>query len=187
MSFRISLKGFIMAATSAYGLLLIILFLGFGLISIPKEHALKSDVYELYAHNMYKVTLYKKKMDDSKEALKSLIRNVVLLRRAKLDNNLKPNLQVIYELCPRDIYEEERKERKRAKDENKAKYKDEWYIEARYAQKDYAALVRLHSDLKSALNETLKTNNSFVNIIDKAIFYTDLQTSKDNANMRIVS
>jgi hypothetical protein len=75
-----------MATTSAYGLLLIILFMGFGLISIPKEHDLKSDVYNIYAHNMYRVTLYKKKKDDAEDTLKLIVKNVVLIRRSKMED-----------------------------------------------------------------------------------------------------
>ncbi len=74
-----------------------------------------------------------------------------------------------------------------ARADNKTKYKDEWYLEPRYECKDYASMVRLHADLKAALNEILKTNNSFVYIIDKAIFYTDLYKSKSNKNMKIIS
>jgi hypothetical protein len=136
---------------------------------------------------MYKVTLYKKKMDDSKDALRTLIRNVILLRRAKIDDSLKPHLHTLYELCPREMYDEEKEKRQKCKEENKSKYKDEWYIESRYEKKDLSALVRLHGDLKSALNETVKTNNAFVNVIDKAIFYTDLVKSRHNPDMRIQS
>jgi hypothetical protein len=47
--------------------------------------------------------------------------------------------------------------------------------------------VRLHADLKAAINEVLKTNNSFVHIIDKAVFYTELYKSKSNPDMKINS
>ncbi len=100
--YRISLKGFVMACTSAYGLLLIILFMGFGLISIPKEHDLKSDVYNFYAHTMYRVTLYKKKMIDAKDTLRLLVKNVVLIRRSKIDDNLKEYVQILVDMCPKD-------------------------------------------------------------------------------------
>lgn len=82
------LQGFIMAVTSSIGLIMIIAFLGFGLISIPRLYYMKADIPNIYEYSMYKVNLYQRKAFESDSYLIDIVKNVNLMK-IKVDEKLK--------------------------------------------------------------------------------------------------
>jgi hypothetical protein len=69
----LSFRGFLIALSSAWGLFQIIIFLGYGVVSVPKYCLKMSSIRSQYEHAMFRVTICEEYLQNSKIELEDII------------------------------------------------------------------------------------------------------------------
>jgi len=75
----VPLKGFFIALSNAFGLFLIMIFLGYGLVSIPKKYFKMTSIENRMEHAQKKIEKFEEELENSKMTLEDVICNVFTL------------------------------------------------------------------------------------------------------------
>ena len=168
---------FLIVLSNCWGLLLIIILLGYGLVEIPRNSWKAGNNARRLCDLYIKATVLAEGMIDTKYSLEEIVK---LLNAAsyKLPKNseLEESLNSILALCPLETLEHHRKMQT-------------------HLSKDAAAqlgviteksLVKLHKDLKEILAEYQRSKFRWDQMIDEAMYLEDIITASDSPFRRIV-
>eukprot|EP00612_Vaucheria_litorea_P002644 CAMPEP_0171458550 /NCGR_PEP_ID=MMETSP0945-20130129/4184_1 /TAXON_ID=109269 /ORGANISM="Vaucheria litorea, Strain CCMP2940" /LENGTH=102 /DNA_ID=CAMNT_0011984381 /DNA_START=325 /DNA_END=630 /DNA_ORIENTATION=- len=81
-----SLNGFILAWTNTYGLILIVLLMGYGLVEVPRQLWLKSDKEKLLRKLYFRTSQIDSELYDAKIELEELYEKFEETRKNVLEN-----------------------------------------------------------------------------------------------------
>jgi len=71
---RKAILGFLMALSNAWGLLLCTIFLGYGIVNVPRRILRKSDLNWVNNYNLFKAQAYKEATLEASEELQNVIK-----------------------------------------------------------------------------------------------------------------
>ena len=74
------MKGFLIAMSSAWGLFQIIIFLGYGVVSVPKQCLKMSDIKSQYEYAMFRVTVCEEHLQNSKIELEDIVQIALTIK-----------------------------------------------------------------------------------------------------------
>ena len=159
-----SFSGFIIFWMNAYGLILIILFLGFGIVAVPKKYfGMKSfDFRRQFVY--WKISRKEEVYQDKKYNLEELAATAIALHE-KLDKpKLKEYAKQIIDKCPESFLI-------KAKEYASTDYLEEWY------RWDLKSLVKLNKKMKKGIEDYERTHWSLNESLKEAIWLEDIENS----------
>lgn len=78
--FSNSFLGFVIALSNAWGLFQIIIFLGYGIITVPQHCFKMTNIDRLYKFQMFKISYYEDNYQRSIQSLEDLITDAITLK-----------------------------------------------------------------------------------------------------------
>lgn len=73
MHFSLTFTGFLIAMSNAWGLFQIIIFLGYGVVTVPKHCLKMTDISKQYDYTMFRVTICEENLQNAKIELEDAI------------------------------------------------------------------------------------------------------------------
>ena len=135
-----SFSGFLIFCTNAYGLILIILFLGYGIIAVPKKYyGMKSFAFRRQ-FVYFKVYNKEETYHDKRFKLEELAATAIALSKKVTDPELKKYAKIILNSCPDEFLD-------KARSFASADYLEE------HERGDLKSLVKLNRDMKKAIED----------------------------------
>jgi len=170
-----AILGFLMALSNAWGLLLCIIFLGYGLVDVPRRILRKSNLTWVNNYNLFKAQAYKEATLEANEELQNVVKKIF---RASNEISSRNPIRVyadrLIEMCPItqnsdviDTYD----------DNNHAGF-DGPNIKLKY-------LASLNYDLKRAILKNNRCIEQYDELIKKAIRTQDIIQFEDNPNQMV--
>ena len=138
-----SLSGFLMALANAWGLTLLILCLGFGLVEVPRVFWRQSSNVVNLRYCEFKAVEVHDDLKESRIELKDVVREVLDYRRLLDQNEFGEEMEHVVELCPIELVDEvtSSTQRRRHREEEGSN------------QVSYSGMCLLHKRIKTALVE----------------------------------
>eukprot|EP00347_Sterkiella_histriomuscorum_P007168 403349999 len=172
---NMTFKGFIIALSNAWGLFQIIIFLGYGVVSIPKYCFKMTDLEKQYNLCMFQVSVCEENFQSSKIDLEELIQNIITLRKHSYEQDLIKLLDEMISQCPMETVN--RLQPFGSKDQ----------IDSKYRKGDQSTIVALNRQLKFQLLETKRREVHYEQQLERTFFIEDLYNNQDNKDKRIKS
>mmetsp|Transcript_25895 Transcript_25895/g.45749 ORF Transcript_25895/g.45749 Transcript_25895/m.45749 type:complete len:439 (+) Transcript_25895:3436-4752(+) len=164
--------------SNMWGLFLIILLLGYGLVSVPRKlwHAGDLGIRLRYYH--FEASHLEERVIESKYLLDEIVKLVhAAMCKTIPDPVLQARLAVIAEKCPLDILEHHRS----------LKSQQSRGVEEELGEITEDRLVSLHRDLKSTLSEYNRAQCRWEMFIENALALEDVIASYDSPNKKVDS
>jgi len=155
------------ALGNAWGLLLLVGFLGYGLVEIPKRIWRQSNRMHALKHQRFKVVGHRDAAEKAKKELDALLKLVKQYSESITaeDDDLLPYLDIIIKECPPE-------------------YSDLGFGEGK-VEKTYEKLVSLRYKLKRAMHNANMTKVIYENSLRRAFNIEDIVSSAKNFDRRI--
>lgn len=77
------MQGFVIALSNAWGLFNIIIFLGYGLVTVPKECLRMASLTKNYENAMFKVVKGEESMQHAKLMIEDVTQNIMTIKHLK--------------------------------------------------------------------------------------------------------
>lgn len=90
------------ALSNAWGLFLIILFLGYGLVSVPHSCFQNANIDRRYAYQMFKLSLYERNYERAIVNMDELTRDALTVSTFMRRPDMKPYIAEILANCPEE-------------------------------------------------------------------------------------
>ena len=78
---RLSFRGFLIAMSNSWGLFQIIIFLGYGVVALPKHLYKQTDLQAQHDNAMYRVMVCEENLQKSKIELEDLVQTALTVKR----------------------------------------------------------------------------------------------------------
>ena len=167
---------FLMVLSNCWGLLLIILLLGYGIVEIPRQCWKAGNNSDQLSSLYMKIHTLSEEMIEIKYALDETVKMLnaasYLLPR---DSELQENLNFILSLCPIDVLEHQRTMQSHLSKDAKSQL----------GIINEKTLVQLHKDLKGNLSEYNRSKYRWDDYLDKALELEDVISASGSPFMRI--
>lgn len=169
-----ALLAFLMAMGNAWGLLLCVVFLGYGLISIPKSLWRKAKIQWLNCYYEFKAPRLKDASIEAEENLQKIAKKIFRVSYSiSSQDPLRPYVDTLIELCPLTTYR------------NQYDEDEENEINASYINISY--LAQLNYKLKSAIIANNRCTGQYNELLKKAYLVQDILDNENNPNKEIDS
>lgn len=167
---------FLIVLSNCWGLLLIIVLLGYGLVEIPRSFWKAGNNSARLCDLYVKATVLAEGMVDTKYALEEIIKllNVASYKLPK-ESNLQESLNFVLSLCPLELLEHQRSMQTHLS-------KD---AASQLGNITESTLVKLHKELKDTLSEYQRSKFRWDQMIDEALYLEDIITASDSPFHRI--
>ncbi|ORX53806.1 LMBR1-domain-containing protein [Piromyces finnis] len=169
---RKALLGFLMAMSNAWGLLLCIVFMGYGLVDVPRRLWRKSDLSWINNYYLFKAQAYKESTLEASENLQNVKKDIFKIsNEISSQNPLRIYADKLIELCPisQNI-------------DNNGFYNDDLNSPFDNANITLKHLATLNYELKKALLINNRCQEQYDELVKKAIRVQDIVEFKDNPN-----
>jgi len=171
-----ALLGFLMAMSNAWGLLLCIVFMGHGLVDVPRRLWRKSDLSWINNYYLFKAQAYKESTLEANENLQNVTKEIIKASNViSFNNPLRVYADKLMELCP--ISQNSDNVGLSNDDENNSPY-DNDNIKLKH-------LATMNYDLKKALLINNRCQEQYDELIKKAIRVQEIVEREDNPNRMI--
>jgi len=160
-----------MEAANAWGLILFICFLGYGMVEIPRSLWRKSNRHFRQKRLQFDIVGQKADVDASRRHLESIVGEVKYYdHQITSSNAIRPFLDLVISRCPKEIYQ-----------------KCQEVSSVRLGREGYssAGLAELHTELKKARDEVVRSRSIFEITIRRLFRLEDVEKSK-HSNQRAI-
>eukprot|EP00347_Sterkiella_histriomuscorum_P002939 403366212 len=170
-----SFLGFIIALSNAWGLFQIIIFLGYGIVSVPEQCFKHANIEKLYKYQMFKISHYERNYERAIVNMDELARDALTLKFYTTRAEIQHYLQIVIDNCPLETLS---------------------YVEARdnidlvkldYAKGDIDSLTYLNRDCKWANLELIRREVSYEQELEYAFYIEDLYKNQSSHDYLIHS
>lgn len=159
---RVSLRGFLIALSNAWGLFQIIIFLGYGTVSLPKACLKQADLASQHEHALFRVTISEENLQNARIELEDIIQVVLTVQKGVTDEVLRGHCEEMLAQCPLEMV-------------NRLQpYRDRSQVASRFRAGDHEALVALNAEVKQQLMETKRREVTYEQILENAFFIEDV-------------
>jgi len=169
-----ALLAFLMAMSNAWGLLLCIVFLGYGLVDIPRRYWRKSDLTWIQSYYQFKAPKLKDESLNAREELQKVIRDIFNISNSNAitsQNPLRKYLEKLIELCPISNEDADNS----MEDDGRNIIINEFTI-------TLDDLATLNYRLKNAILANTRCEEQYKELINKALRVEDILKFQDNPN-----
>ena len=150
------------ALSNAWGLFQIIIFLGYGTVSLPKACLKSADLAKQHEHALFRVTVCEENLQNSRIELEDIIQVVLTVQKGITDDVLRGHCEEMLSQCPLEAV-------------NRLQpYRDRSQVAARYRAGDHEALVALNAQVKQQLMETKRREVTYEQTLENAFFIEDV-------------
>ncbi|KAJ3370583.1 LMBR1 domain-containing protein 2 [Allomyces arbusculus] len=174
-----SLKGFLMAISNAYGLLLVVLFMSYGLVDIPRELWHAADVRRSLSMLEYRAPRYKEQLESSMRDLQEVQKSILALDPlVPVSNPVRKYVDRMLIQCPAEL---------RNTPAPSGGFTS-WFRSGPAApspdQITLKSLQQLHRSLKQAILARNRCQYQWDHLIERAHFFQDIIDNSDNSDRR---
>ncbi|CDW74239.1 UNKNOWN [Stylonychia lemnae] len=169
--------GFVIALSNAWGLFQIIIFLGYGIVTVPQACFKHTGVEKLYKYQMFKISYYETNYERSQVHMEQLIRDTLTLKNCMRSNDQNHfYLKIVLSNCPEEALT------------YVVPYDSREQIQLDYIRGDYESLVQLNKDCKWAALDLVRKEVQYEQELENAFYYEDLyRNQQTSADYRIYS
>jgi len=170
-----ALIAFLMAMSNAWGLLLCIVFLGYGLVDIPRLFWRQSDLTWIQNYYQFKAPKLKDDSLNASEELQKVVRDIFKISNSSSftsQNPLRNYLEKLIELCPI------------TNDDTNNNYDDN---DSNFNEHNITLddLATLNYRLKNAILANKRCDEEYKELINKALHVEDILNYKDSPNRMV--
>jgi len=182
------LTGFGMALANAWGLTLLILCMGFGLVEVPRSVWRQSDNQVNLRYCEFMAGKVKEGLEENYVKLKDTVREVLDTAQAIDDPALQVHMQTVLELCPEKVITEVSEYKGyatgRLKDRNKDKDKETPDKNGAVTEK---YLAQLHKNLKWEVAEHRRNQAAWNELCHYAFYLQDVIAAAESGALNVES
>lgn len=154
-----------------YGLVIVVLLMGYGLVDIPRYLLRKSDRQGWLKHYMIQAAIYKREMKITKEKLDDTMHKIrIIAQKIGAENQLRPFVDTILEKCP-------------------AEYQNasvgRFAVDGDKDRVTYNNLVSLHQKVMNYDHAHTRATRLYDQIVSKALNLEDVLHSKNSPERRV--
>ncbi|UJR38477.1 hypothetical protein I4U23_031145 [Adineta vaga] len=173
----------IIAASTTWGLFLLVLMLGYGLVEVPLKVYNRSRTFYVLSHVQFKLSqLYNEKID-IEERLESLVDEVSkLCLQIKYNDSLRPCLEEIVRIIPEQYSNRVKLTMDDYEDYRSSNTTSNKLIDLPTEKQ----LIKLHGLLKKSKHIHHRIQASWVQMIDEAFYLEDILNNEKNSNRSFV-
>ncbi|KAJ3010590.1 hypothetical protein HKX48_007319 [Thoreauomyces humboldtii] len=163
-----------MAAANAWGLLLITIMMGYGLVEVPRTLWYDADTARCLRYMEFIVPGSKESMVDAEAEIYDIARQIAIAStRIESDNALRPFVDKLLVKCP--IARDDRHMTRNIERDELARRLDENY------------LTELHENIKRAIKTNDRTQAQYRFVLQKAFLYQDIIENYRNRDRKFIS
>jgi LMBR1-like membrane protein len=168
-----NLPDVLMVSSNCWGLFLIILFLGHGLISVPRRIWDKGSLVKSLNFLYIKATILEEEINSTAETLDKIVKDIYMAsNNLPINSNLQENIENLLSLCPRNLIEY---------------HQDTINLDkVRLKVPTSQSLVKFHADIKQAIVDYKRTKFEWNELVKQCIYLEDIIESANSPFKRIV-
>ncbi|XP_071488144.1 G-protein coupled receptor-associated protein LMBRD2-like [Diadema antillarum] len=160
-------------ASNTWGLFLLVLLLGYGLVEVPRQYWMESKQGYLLHHTYFLLAKLSTEKSEAEENLEDILEDI---RRAsdavRYNHPLRKHVNTVVSKCPEEFQD------------SLTKHLDDYqdYEQQQIQPPSEKELVRLHSKVIFAMQAKHRADTQWRVLVNKAFFYEDLQRNEKSSN-----